>query len=552
MDEDAPKERPGNRTRDVVRSSGTTSVAAALGVASGLLLDVAIASGFGAGVRTDAFFVAARIPIGLTSLLMVGANQALVPAISTWLVAKRRQESWRLTTSLLGGAALVGFSLAAVAALLAGPLVRLTAPGLTPEATATATALARILFLLVPLVALAEVFRALLNALRSFVAPALMHVVLNGVAAAIVVGTEGGIERVAWAYVAGAVAQLAFLFVVALRRGYRVVPGASLRDPEVTAAARLSVRPLVGAGLNPLARVGEQAIISFLPPGAISIMNYGYRLISAIGGSVLFRSVVVVILPRLTRATTEGHHDEIRQLTRLGVQIMLVVSVPLTAMMAVLASPAVLVVFRRGNFSEADAALLGTVLAVYAASLVGSAVQRALLAPFYARLDTKTPLRNTVYGVAANLALVPVFLLALGDRPFAVVGVAAAYSIAQYVNVAHAWFRLRRDAGIHLTGVGATALKLLAAGAVMALVLVAGVALADPQDVGSRVEQLAITSLIGAAGLAVFVGAAAALGLLDLARRSLAIRRPGRQPPSHPAQEGPADPRTHDEGAGAS
>ena len=509
----------------MVRHTGSTSVAAALGVASGLFLDVVIAASFGAGVESDAFFVAARIPLGIAAILLVGANQALVPAISTWLVQRSQHETWRLTTATMTATLLLGTVVAVVGALLSAPLIAVTAPGLDEATASLAVQLSRILFWVVPLVAVAEVLRALLNALHSFVAPALMHVVLNGAAAAIVIsGGANAIEVVVWAYLAGAVLQAVFLLVVALRRGYRPV-GGRLRDPEVFAVARLSVRPLLGAALNPLARVAEQIFISYLPPGSITILNYGSRLIHAIGGSVLFRSVIVVLLPRLTRATAEGDTSEVRGLTRLGVQVMLGVSVPLTALMAILAGPAVLAVFERRNFDAADARLLGEVLAVFAISLIGSAVQRAFLAPFFARLNTRVPLRNTIYGVLANLALIPPFLAIAGDDRDAVIAVALAYSLAQYVNLVHAGVRMRRDLGIGLPGIGASLVRLLVAGAAMSGVLIGGRLALRPEEATSGWLGLLLTAVIGLVGLGVFVLVALGLGLGDVERRFLRLRR---------------------------
>ncbi|MGZ8578964.1 MAG: murein biosynthesis integral membrane protein MurJ [Actinomycetota bacterium] len=526
MDEQ-PQRR--SRVREVVRHTSSTSVAAALGVASGLLLDVVIAASFGAGQATDAFFVAARIPFGIAAILLVGANQALVPAISTWLERRGRRETWRLTTTTLLATSAIGVAVALLATILAGPLIALTAPGLDPGSSAEAVRLSRILFWLVPLVAVAEVFRAVLNALHSFVAPALMHVVLNGVAAAIVIagvtdGDSEGIVVVAWAYVAGAALQAVFLLVAALWRGYRPVRG-PLRDPEVAAVGRLCVRPLAGAALNPVARIVEQIFISYLPSGSITILNYGYRLISAIGGSVLFRSVIVVLLPRLTRATSRKEHAEVRALTRLGVQVMLGLSIPLTALMAVLAGPAVLAIFQREKFDAADASLLGKVLAVYALSLVGSAVQRAFLAPFFAALNTKVPLRNTIYGVLANLLLIPPLLFVFGDRQEAVVGVALAYSLAQYVNVLHGGIRMKRDLKIGLPGIGATLVRLLIAGTVMAAVMIGGRIVLGPSPTSTAFVQLAIVTVIALVGIAVFLGVAMLLGLGDLEQRFVLLRR---------------------------
>src|SRR5207237_893106 len=128
-------------------------------------------------------------------------------------------------------------------------------------------------------------------------------------------------------------------------------------DPEIKMVGKLCVRPLLAACLNPVARLGEQLFLSYLPPGSITVSNYGYRLVSAIGGSVFFRSVIVALLPRLTEASAREEKQEVERTTRLGVMLMLALSVPLTAFLAVLAKPAALFVFRRGNFSRSEAAL---------------------------------------------------------------------------------------------------------------------------------------------------------------------------------------------------
>jgi putative peptidoglycan lipid II flippase len=511
--------------REVVRQSGLTSLAAAASVASGLVLDVAIAARFGAGPKTDAFFVSARIPLGIVAIVMVGANQALVPVISTWLVKRGERETWRLTSILIVAALGAGVVIAAVSALLAWPLMRLIAPGLTRQDLALAVSLSRVMFFVVPLVIVAETLRALLNARYSFVAPAAMNLVLNGVAAAIVITRSSSDPAViAWGYLAGALAQLAFMLLVAFARGYRFSPTLAIRDPEVVAAGRLTVRPLIGAGLNPIARVGEQVVVSFLPPGSITILNYGYRLISAIGGTVLFRSIIVTLIPRLTEAIAMGRTEEVRTTTRLGLRIMLVVSIPLTALMAVLAEPATRAVFQRGDFSGVAAGLLGTTLAVYSASLVGSAVQRALLAPFFAAKDTRIPLANTVVGVVLNLALLPAFVLPWGtDKAQAIIGVAAAYSVAQYGNVTHAWLRVRRRFGIRLQGLGPMVIRLAAASILMLGVLIPGRWVAGLEDQMRRPELLIRTTLLAAAGVVVFVASLWAMGSTEL--RELRRRR---------------------------
>lgn len=525
----------------MLRQSGTTSIAAAAATASGLLLDVAIAARYGAGSSTDSFFAAARIPLGLVAIVMVGANQALVPAISTWLVKRGQAETWRLASILLCATFVIGGAIAALSAALAWPLMWITAPGFSPEEVNLAASLARIMFLVVPLVALAEILRAVLNAKHSFFAPAAMNVIMNGLAAGLILFATGvDIHVIAWAYVAGATAQVVFMLVMAYRKGFRLRPSLAVRDAEIRGTGRLMVRPLVGASLNPVARIGEQVVVSFLPAGSITILNYGYRLVSAIGGTVLFRSVMVVVLPRLTRANANGDDKAFRSTTRLGIRILFVLSVAITVLMAILAKPAVLGLFQRGNFTQADAEMLGWVLVIYSASVIGSGLQRGMLAPFFGRLDTRTPLRNTAYGVAANLLLLPLFVLPLGIRdPEAVFGVAAAYSLAQYVNALHIKRELSRDLGIRQTGIAELILPVGLAAGVTSAVLLLGYWLLQLGQPQGRWYLLLCTAALGVLGLVVFAGVAGALHLPDI-RRLRSDAEGQAEPPEEPSVE-PSD-----------
>jgi peptidoglycan biosynthesis protein MviN/MurJ (putative lipid II flippase) len=293
--------------------------------------------------------------------------------------------------------------------------------------------------------------------------------------------------------------------------------------------ARLSVRPIVAGGLNPVARVAEQVLLSFMPAGSITIVAYGYRLISAVGGTVFFRSVMVTLLPRLSAASSRP--AELTRLTRQGLRFMLGLSLPLTAFVAALAVPGAVVVFQRGRFTRDQALLLGAVIAVYAFSLVGSAVQRALLAPFFALLDTRTPLRNTVYGVVANLVLLPIAvggMTLLGGPP--VIGVAIAYSAAQYVNVAHAVYRVRSVAGAPWSGLLPLTAKLAVASVLSAAAMVGAILWLGLDRPHPRLEELAGTSGAALSGAVVLAAVMAVLSISSLRRwrhRTEVPLRPG-------------------------
>jgi putative peptidoglycan lipid II flippase len=544
--------------RAVVRQAGLTGVAAGISVLFGLLLDVSIAARFGAGRATDSFFVAARIPLLLTAIVMVVANQALVPAFRTSLTRRGEAATQRLISLIVGVILLAGAAMLLLIWLLAYPLMRVTAPGISSAEVATAASMAPVVFAIVPLVAVSEVMRAYLNSRYRFVVPALMSGVLTAVAASVVLlgpllGLRHDIHIVAWAYLAGAVLQVAFMTLMATWRGLRLRPSLHLGDPHLRSIGRLVVRPTTGAVLNPLARLVEQILVSFLPPGSITILNYAYRLISAIGGTVFFRSVIVALLPRVTDAHNRGDQDTVRRSTDLGVRIMLAISLPLTALLAVLAAPGAVAVFHRGSFNLSSALLLGTVLSVYSVSLVGSAVQRALLTPFMARLDTSTVLRNTAYGVAANMVMLPLLTLPLGlGNRAAIIGVALAFSLSQYVQVAHAWYRLRPTIGWRPEGLALFTAKLAAASLLSGAAMFSATIALGLDRITGRFTLIFLTLGVGLGGCAVLGAALFFLTGGDLPAAWHALRRrerpaPAGLPPVDRETEAAAPPTAEDE-----
>lgn len=425
--------------RGLARTSGGIAVLAAFGVVSGFLVDAAMAASFGASARTDAFFVAATIPFAIGSVLLASTNQALVPLIAGWFRTWEEEVATRKVERFLGTAVVAAIVVAAVGVATAPWLTRLIAPGASPSTRSAATTMAVLLFATVVTRVGAEILRALLNARMAFLAPAAMPIVENATVLIVMLVLAGrlGVRAVAVGYVVGGVVQLAYMTVAALSRGLRPVPRFAPRDPDVRAAFRLLRLPLAGTGTNMVARAVERSLASFLVPGSITILNYAWVVVNSIGGAVFFRSVVVALLPRLARAVED--RAATRRIVRDGLRLMAMISFPLTALVIVLAEPLVSVAFVRGAFSAADAAVLATVLAVYALQFPLDAAVRVLLSSSYARLDTRTPFVNVAIGVAVDVA----FAVAL-FRPLGVAGIALAYVVSSVANLGHAIVSARR------------------------------------------------------------------------------------------------------------
>ena len=501
--------------RGLARSSAGIAAFAGAGVFSGFLVDASMAAIFGAGARTDAFFIAATIPFALASLLLAATNQVLVPLVNGWFRESSDQEALARIGSLLGTGLAIGAAVAVVGILLAPVIPAVIAPGAAAETQRAAATMTALLFVTVVTRVGAEILRATLNARFSFVGPAAMPLVENGTVLVLilVLHPHFGVRSVAIGYFVGGVAQFAFMAIVAATRGVLARPRVRFRDPEVRSALRLMVLPLSGTGLIMLSRIAERFLASFLPAGQLTILNYAWVVVNSIGGAVFFRSVVVALLPRLSQARDDERAT--RRILGDGVLLMLVISIPLLVVVVVLAQPLVALAFQRGAFNASQAAMLAGVIAIYALQFPFDAVNRVYVSYWYARLDTVVPFWNVAIGVVLDI----VFAIAL-FFPWGIYGIAFAYVLSSVGYLAHGVWSVHRRVSMPTREIITYAVKIslasIASGAVMVLVLEA---LPKARDFATRLTDLAVPAIIG--------GAVLVIGLAALRVRIWGVLLPG-------------------------
>jgi putative peptidoglycan lipid II flippase len=434
---------PGAGRHGLARTSSGIAVLAAVGVVTGFAVDATIAALFGAGSRTDAFFIAATIPFALASVLLTSANQAVVPLINGWFGEHGREGALERVGALLGTAVALAVAVGGLGAALSPVIPSLLAPGSSTDTKSSAVALTALLFVTVVTRVAAEVLRALLNARFSFATPAAMPIAenLTVLATTVLLADRLGVPAVAVGYVAGGFLQMLFMYAMARQKGLRVRPRVRLHDPEIRAAFRLLRLPLAGTGLTMLSRTAERFLASFLPTGSITILNYAWVVVNSLGGAVFFRSVVVALLPRLSEA--RGDDDASRRIVADGIRLMSLVSIPLTALVVALADPLVRLFFQRGAFTGASAALLGSVLAIYALQFPLDALTRVFQSFWYSRLDTRIPFHNVALGVGVDVALAAALVWPLGLE-----GLAVAYVLSSVANLAHGYVTVHRRIGV--------------------------------------------------------------------------------------------------------
>ncbi len=500
----------------------------------GFVRDVLLAAILGAGAAADAFVVAFKLPNLFRRLFAEGAfNAAFVPLFARRLAGEGRDAARFFAEQAQAALlfALLVFTLIAEAAM---PwFIGIIAPGFAtdPAKFQLAVELTRITFPYLLFVSLVSLIGGVLNSLERFAATSATPIFLNLVMIAGLVLWQwyapSAAHGAAWGVVVAGFAQLVWLALVLKSAGM----GLRLRLPRLTPdVKRLLVLMLpvaLGAGVYQINVVIDVVIASFLPTGSVSFLYYADRL-NQLPLGVVGIAIGTALLPILARQIRTGEEAEALANQNRALEVALVLTLPAAAALAVLAHPIIAVLFERGAFGPAEVTATAFTLAAYAVGLPAHVMVKVFTPGYFAREDTATPVKIAVFAMFSNAALAVGLMLAL--RPYDVghVGIALATSITGWLNAALLWRGLVRRGQFSLDArLRRRFLPILAAAAAMAVLLALGAWGLRGWLAGELHERIAALGALVLLGVAVFFGAAQALGAVDL-RELKALLRPKR------------------------
>jgi len=401
----------------MLKSSGRLALFTVLTAVSGLLADMLLAATFGLGMYTDAFYAAYTVPFFVANAAFVIGQATLVPIFS-----READESGGDTGALctfFNIAALAGGTAAALGAFCSNYVTSAVAPGMPDEAAGIAGGLAAVLFPVVLFSPLTEVLRSRLYSRGRFAYAASSNFVRNVVAAAgiFLLGRRMGITGAAVGFCAGYAAQFLMLagrvFIV---DGIRYRPVIDLKLKGFRDGVRVGA--IQGAGFTVLQGVtfAERVIGSYLPPGSITALSYGSRIIFMIVETVS-GSMATATLPELARAEAAGDREAAGRILRTTFRWVVMIFLPMTAFIVVLREFIITLLYRRGAFSPEAVKVTALVLMLYSLSLVFQGFNRLLHNLLFAAMRPAGSL--TLFSVLAATAIAVDLLL------FRRVGIAA-------------------------------------------------------------------------------------------------------------------------------
>ena len=436
----------------VAKAAGVVGVSTMMSRIFGFIRDMVVAAFFGAGLATDAFFVAFRIPNLLRRLIGEGSlTVSFVPVFTEYLQKKSKEEALELANVVFTLLSILLVIISLLGVLFSPIIIAVNAPGFikTPDQFSLAVFLNRLMFPYIFFMSLVALCMGILNSFRHFAAPALSPVILNicMIIAALTLRNffAEPITALAVGVMIGGILQLAMQWPFLVKYGLKIKFIFNLRHPGVKQITRLLGPAILGAAVGTINVVVVGNILaSFLPKGSISYLYYADRIMELPLG-VFAIAIGTAALPSLSQHASQGNIDELKSTMSFSLRLMLFVTIPSMVALMALNLPIISVLFQRGAFDVHAARLTAQALFCYALGLWAFSVLRVVTATFYSLQDAKWPMKAAIITLLVNLAASIALMFPLKHN-----GLALANSLAAIVNVIVLGIVLKKKIGAFL------------------------------------------------------------------------------------------------------
>jgi len=432
-------------SKALLKSTGIVSAMTSLSRISGFVRDMVYAQMFGAGTGTDAFFVAFRIPNFLRRLFAEGAfSQAFVPVFSEYQTQRSRAELQELVDQVAGTLGAILFIISAIGVLAAPVLILLFAPGFTADAGKyeLTVAMLRITFPYLLFISLTAFAGSVLNSCGKFSIPAITPVLLNLTMIAAALWLAPRMERpvvgLAWGVFIAGIIQLGFQ--VPFLRQVKLLPRPrwGWASQGVQQVLKLMLPAIFGSSVAQVNLLIDTLLASFLVSGSVSWLYYSDRLVEFPLG-IFGVALGTVILPKLSRQHASAETDGFSHTLDWALRWALLIGIPATVALIILSGPILSALFQYGEFDARDVAMATRSLMAFALGLVAFMLIKVLAPGFYARQDTRSPVKYGLIAMGANTAMTLVLIW-----PLAHAGLALSTSLAAFLNAGLLFLNLRR------------------------------------------------------------------------------------------------------------
>lgn len=409
----------------------------------GFFRDLIIARIFGVSIYTDAFFIAFKIPNLLRRLFFEGAfSQSFTPVLIDYKSNKKMHHIKDFVACLLGFIICALSIIVILGIIFSDYLIKFTAPGFSDclKKFQVSSTLLEIMFPYVLLISLSSLYSSILNSWNYFAVPAISPIFLNitMIICSIFLNNffTPPILILAWSVIIGGFIQLIYQFPYLLKINMLMMPKFNFKNIGLLKVLKKIGPCLIGASANQISLIFNTIFISLLNSGSISWMYYADRLIEFPIG-MLGTSLSTILFTSLSKSYSKHKLEDYKKLLHWGFRIALILSLPTSIMLFILAKPLVVILFQYGKFTDFDVLMTQRALKLYSIGLIALVLVKILSSAFYASQEINFPTRVALFTLSMTQILNPCLIYYLQHA-----GLALSFSIFGWINFSILYWKL--------------------------------------------------------------------------------------------------------------
>ena len=430
-------------TQKVAQSAAMIAIFTLISKFLGFLREILIAYTYGSGYETDTYFLAMTATVIIMTTIGAALNTTLVPIFTEIDQKSSKEGKLKFLNNILNVVFLISIILALLGFILSPKIIKILASGFKGEQFDLAVKLNRIGLPIVIFLGFTYVFSGYLHSSEIFGPPAIMGLPYNFVFIIFLVffAKKDHIEGLMLASVIAASTQFLIQVPAIKYQGYRYSLDVNLEDPYLKKALLLVLPVMIGSAVQQINIIVDKTLASNLVDGSISALTYASRINDLII-AVFVMAITTVVFPMLAKAFSNENYSQVNKIMGLGINIILIITVPATIGMLLLAEPIIKIFFERGAFTEIATLMTSQALIFYSLGLVASSLRMLLNRVYYSFQDTRSPMINGITAVAANISLNLILVESMGHA-----GLALATSISTTFATLLLFINLRKRLG---------------------------------------------------------------------------------------------------------
>lgn len=442
-------------------------IIAVLSKVLGFFRDIVLTYFYGASSTTDAYFIAVTITTMLFSFVITGIVSGYIPLYKEIENHSGEKQAISFTNNLVNIVMIITTLLLIAGFLFTNQIVTLFALGFDEETKKLAVLFTRIGLIGIYFTGLAQLLSGYLQLNGRFTATALLGFPVNLIIIlSIVISAQTHSVVLAVGGVIASVAQLFFLMPSLSKVKYRYAPIVKFTDENIKKVALFVLPITMSVSVQHINSMVDKTLASRIVEGGISSLTYASRLNDFVHG-IFVISFITVLFPLISRMAAKNNIDELKKSICEVISSVIVLVVPASVGMMVLATPIIQLLFGRGHFGEQAVMLTSQALFFYSIGMIGYGIREILLRTFYSLQDMKTPAYNASIAVVLNI-----FLNIILSRYMGIAGLALATSISALFSIFLLFISLRRKIGpLGMKSMLVTLLKVITASGVMGFVI---------------------------------------------------------------------------------